>query len=100
MTAEKTAKHWNYRVIKHHSDSGEYFEIHEVYYDHEGTPVACTESGVAPYGESTEELSNAMIHMQSALTQPVLDITMFANTNNSSESINRALNMIKKDPDV
>ena len=87
-------------MIKHHSTEGEYFEIHGVYYDDQNLPVACTQSASTPYGDTVEELSACMIHMQSALTQPVIDAKIFENTTNSSHSINSALDLMKGSKDV
>lgn len=100
MSSENTLKIWNYRVIKHHSDQGKYYEIHAVYYDDQGIPVACTAESASAYGETVDELSRAMIHMQSALTQPVLDAKLFENTTNSPQDINGAINMMKKNSSV
>lgn len=91
---------WNYRVIRHTAQDQEYFEIHEVHYDDQGLPIACAEQPASAYGNTVEELSACMIHMQSALTQPILDAKIFEQTQNSAQSVHQALNMIGKNTNV
>ena len=52
--------------------------------------------GCVPFGDTTEELSRAMIHMMSALTKPVLDATLFSPDPSPSATINATLGMLKK----
>ena len=46
---------WNYRVMKHTDGMGEWYFLHEVYYD-KGKVVNCTENPIAPLGETPKEL--------------------------------------------
>lgn len=64
---------WNYRVLKKKHADGCFYDIHEVYYDDEGRPMACTEQPVSPRGESIEELLNDIRHYAKALQKPVID---------------------------
>tara|TARA_R110002074_G_scaffold318561_1_gene488915 strand:- start:771 stop:1058 length:288 start_codon:yes stop_codon:yes gene_type:complete len=79
---------WNYRVIRHVDTKSDevYYQIHEVYYDTNKNPESMTENGIAPYGENTEELSHSMIHMMSALTEPVLDAIIFSRMERTEET--------------
>ena len=64
---------WNYRVVSYTDVEGEtHLGIHEVYYDKDGRPSMYTESAMAPYGETLEELTKDLEHMRVALTKPVL----------------------------
>jgi hypothetical protein len=64
---------WNYRVVKHTDSEGiTHFGIHEVYYDKDGRPSMYTESAMAPYGETLEELAEDLERMREALIKPVL----------------------------
>ena len=87
---------WNYRVVKHIVEDSKCFQIHEVHYDKENNPEAIAEEGCVPFGDTTEELSRAMIHMMSALTKPVLDATLFSPDPSPSATINATLGMLKK----
>jgi hypothetical protein len=60
---------WNYRVFK--EKSGEYI-IREVYYDADGSIIACTQDAVEPLGESLKELAKDIEYFKEALTLPIL----------------------------
>lgn len=69
---------WNYRVVRterRRPGGGEDFsyEVHEVYYDRNGTPTSATQDPVGPYGETLEELSRDLAQIQRALELPVLE---------------------------
>ena len=73
--------HWNHRVIrtehKHKTANGDvwseaWYTIHEVYYNEEGEIDCWTESGVAPSGESIEEVREVLEWMLNATKKPVL----------------------------
>ena len=36
---EFNLSHWNYRIVRHKIAGGEYYRVHEVYYDVDGEPV-------------------------------------------------------------
>lgn len=64
---------WNHRIVSYTDAEGTtHFGIHEVYYNHSGFPEMYTESSVAPYGESLDELRRDMKRMTEALELPVL----------------------------
>lgn len=85
MTNMEEFSHWNYRVVRklnqEHDVEGTLldevyeFTIHEVYYNHEGTPRAWSTEPDTPYGESVEELADDLRRMQEAFTRPVLKYT-------------------------
>lgn len=62
---------WNYRVFRE-KDGG--YVIREVYYDANGSILACTENAVEPTGESLEELAQDIEWFGEALTLPVLTL--------------------------
>lgn len=65
-------------MVKHTDSEGiTHFGIHEVYYDKEGRPSMYTESAMAPYGETLEELSEDVNHFAAAFTKPVLSTSDF-----------------------
>ncbi len=63
---------WNYRVMRHEkinsdievelleSPSFVWFEVHEVYYDEKGEVKSWSVDGMAPYGETVDELIDCM----------------------------------------
>ena len=65
---------WNYRVVKKADRLGNYFEIHEVYYDDNGNPNGWTEDAIKPYGVDLDDLRWVLEHMVTALDKPVLEI--------------------------
>lgn len=68
---------WNYRVVRTTDGEEESFAIYEVYYDDDGRPEARTEDPVHPSGETLEELAEDFTYYQAALSQPMLDDTVF-----------------------
>ena len=62
---------WDYRVILEDSC----YTIRTVYYDENGTIVACSEKGIEPTGDSIESLKMELELFQEALTQTVLSAT-------------------------
>lgn len=64
---------WNYRVIRHiDAEGNESYMVHEVYYTPEGRPQMYTVNGVAPYGESLDELRKDVERFAAAVEKPVL----------------------------
>ena len=73
---------WNHRVVKYTDGDGTtHFGIHEVYYDSDGRPSMYTESAMAPYGETLEELAQDLERMRGALVKPVLSDADFKKEN-------------------
>lgn len=74
---------WNHRVLRHldgprsQTLSGEWYAVHEVYYDDSGRARSCTVNPVAPIGETPEELLEELSRYVAALGQPVLDYDSF-----------------------
>ncbi len=60
--------HWDYRVLL--EDGG--YTIRTVYYDDEGTIVACSEKSLEPFGESLEALQEELNLLQTAITKKVI----------------------------
>jgi hypothetical protein len=48
--------HWNYRIVRDKIAGGEYYRVHEVYYDMDGKPTIITEDPEAAFGETPDEL--------------------------------------------
>lgn len=69
---------WDYRILRTDHPSGEItFGIHEVYYDSEGKPNACSVDPMDPHGETVEELREDINAMLKAFDKPVLDYSLF-----------------------
>lgn len=70
--------HWNYRILAHpphpiqKEDLAIYLEIHEVYYEDDGTPGGPTANPVSVGGETVEEVGKVLEMMKAALEKPVL----------------------------
>lgn len=65
---------WNYRVMRHFDAAGnESYAVHEVYYTAEGKPSMYSVNGVAPWGETLEELRQEVQRFTVALEKPVLE---------------------------
>lgn len=64
---------WNHRVVVKKVGGENHYGIHEVYYDSNGNPTACTEDPVHPFGETFEELAAEIQYFSQALEKPLLD---------------------------
>lgn len=68
---------WNHRVIRRSnapsSNPKWTYQIHEVYYNDDGSIENWTENPVAPMGENLLELQSEIRHFSGALNQPVLE---------------------------
>jgi len=71
--------HWNYRVISHDKDGGEWYGIHEVYYDDEEVPHSVSTNESPIYGESPTEIGWTLDKMKEALKKPTLKFSYFEN---------------------
>lgn len=67
---------WNYRVIR----KNDFCEIHEVYYNTKGDPIAFTENSCSPCGDSMEELIDDLEYFKDALELPVFDYDKLCDT--------------------
>jgi lactam utilization protein B len=72
---------WNYRVCKSvYKDDGYEevnYEIHEAYYNPDGSIWAVTENAVSVHGENPEEVKAVLEKMNAALEKEVLDLDTF-----------------------
>ena len=72
---------WNYRVVRFQdepasaSETGEYYEIKEVFYDTLGKPVGYSDANCG--ADTYEGLFKCMSMMQAAHAKPVLDESEF-----------------------
>ena len=63
---------WNHRVFHSVLPDGDWFSIHETYYNKNGQPDAATEDSMAPGGETPVELADELSRMLAACSKPVL----------------------------
>jgi hypothetical protein len=63
---------WEYRIIKHDTDEGTYFAVHEVFYDESGEIKGWTENPVSFGGDSEKELHRTLQTMIKDCKKPVL----------------------------
>lgn len=71
---------WNYRIVKIKSlnaDDGDYYELHEVFYDEMGLPWGMTERAVG-FGANEDDgpsavIDSLMMALSDARKHPVLD---------------------------
>ena len=72
---------WNHRVIRRSNspsiDPEWTYQIHEVYYNDDGSIESWSENPVAPMGENPSELQSEIRHFLAALNQPVLEEVEF-----------------------
>jgi hypothetical protein len=62
---------WDYRVLR--EEDGMYV-IREVFYEEDGSLLACTEDAVEPMGDSLKELGRELDAFKAALKQPELTL--------------------------
>jgi hypothetical protein len=69
--------HWNHRVIKSsHLEAGEmidYYAIHEVFYNDDGTIYSYTQNPVDVGGDNINELRETLERMLRCLDNPILE---------------------------
>jgi hypothetical protein len=73
---------WNYRVVekevKYEPTVGKvvidtYYQIHEVYYDEDGSITMYSKDAITPFGEdSVDSLQSDLYKMQEAFNKPIL----------------------------
>lgn len=76
---------FNYRLLKHESENGDWYAIHEVYYNDAGKPVLCTAEPVnvqVPPGcpEPKEDVEETLRLMSEALNKTILNYKYFDNS--------------------
>ena len=65
---------WNHRVVRRIWETKEVtYEVHEVYYDKDGTKDGMTVNPIVPTGDSVAELRKDMERYMKALDKPVMD---------------------------
>lgn len=64
---------WNYRLLRRQTEHGGQVAIHEVYYDENGDPRACTKEPVAIAAGEVDRLEEDMELMTEAFEKPVLN---------------------------
>lgn len=65
---------WNHRVMEHKGLNNEkFYAIHEVYYEDDVVESwTLGEEGMAPFGDTAEELTSDLHHMIEAAKKPIL----------------------------
>ena len=66
---------WNHRVMKHKEADGDddWYQIHEVYYNSKRKPKSWTVEGIAPGGNTLEDLRDELLKMLEATEKEILD---------------------------
>ena len=64
---------WDYRVFKKKIGNGFVYEVHEVYYNLDGTIRSWTENPINPAGGTSEELKKDFAQQLLAFDSSVLD---------------------------
>jgi hypothetical protein len=71
--------HWNHRIVVQHNEYlGEVettYHFKEVYYENDGTPTSYSDPFMC--GDNLEELQSLVNRLQTALSHPVLDDSIF-----------------------
>lgn len=63
---------WNYRAVVTRTNGETSYAIHEVYYDEQGKENGLTECGIAPIGDSLDDLKLCLELMLNAINKPLL----------------------------
>ncbi len=63
----------NYRVMRHHAETEDWYGIHEVYYDAQDRMEYISTEPVIASGETAEELGNDLAMQLKAFNQEILD---------------------------
>lgn len=63
---------WDHRVVKVITDNEVQYGIHEVYYDGGGVIIGWTETPIAPFGESLDELRTELNRMMLAFDKEIV----------------------------
>ena len=64
---------WDYRVFKKKIGNDFVYEVHEVYYNLDGTIRSWTENPINPTGGTSEELKKDFYRQLDAFDKPILD---------------------------
>lgn len=63
---------WNHRILAHKDGDNMYFQIHEVYYDKNGTADGYTKEGVSVGAESLDGIKWVLDKMKECAFKPIL----------------------------
>lgn len=64
---------WNFRIIRHFENGEEYFSIHEVHYQEDGSLYAADPLPVSLTSDMVEGLDELLDKMKIAVSKPILD---------------------------
>ena len=64
---------WNYRIVRKAFKEHVAYQVHEVYYNPDGTIKGWTENPINPAGETPEELKQDFSRQLLAFESPILD---------------------------
>jgi hypothetical protein len=69
---------WNHRVVRRfypntHMDDSILYEIHEVYYDKDGTIGSITEEPISIMEETVDDLKKTVERLTKCLESPIID---------------------------
>ena len=75
---------FNYRLLKHESEEGCWYAVHEVFYNSDGKPVLCTKDPIniqVPPGseEPKEDVKDTLRLIREALDKPSINYRYFDN---------------------
>lgn len=92
MSEEPTIDHWNYRVRQYVAPEGDtVVEFIEVYYDADDNIVLWTAEGVAPCGESWDDLDHDVEMMVDGLAKDTLFDGDLPGSQSSPVEVSRAI---------
>ena len=68
---------WNFRILKHDKGKDSWYGIHEVFYDDNKKPIACTQGPVDTVTDSVEGVKWILKKMTLGAKKPILKYEMF-----------------------
>ena len=68
--------HWNYRIIRHKHETGNWLGIHEVFYTN-GEPDSCTLDPIDITSKDIKGIKWVLTNMAKAVKRPILDYEFF-----------------------
>jgi len=68
---------WNHRLIRHSSKHGDWLQIHEVYYNEDGTTNGITKEAISIVGEDIKGIKWTLEKMKECLDKPILNYDDF-----------------------
>ena len=61
--------HFNHRVLRHVRKADEWFSVHEVYYDDDGTPTSCTSEPIQLIQEEFKDIEWEIDKIKDSMTE-------------------------------